>query len=32
VWFTHDPRGKINAMHFGESRVWDLVVPRVPAK
>jgi len=32
VWFSHDPRGKINAMHFGESRVWDLVVPRVPAK
>jgi hypothetical protein len=29
VWFTHDARGHVNAMHFGESRVWDLVAPSV---
>jgi CubicO group peptidase (beta-lactamase class C family) len=32
AWFSHDARGRINAVHFGESRVWDLVAPRVPAK
>ena len=29
VWFTRD-RGRVTAMHFGASRVWDLVVPKVP--
>src|SRR6185503_5562945 len=28
VWFTRD-RGRVVAMHFGESRLWDLVVPRL---
>jgi CubicO group peptidase (beta-lactamase class C family) len=32
VWFTHDARGRISAMHFGESRVWDLAVPRQPLR
>lgn len=30
VWFTRDRGGKVTAMHFGESRVWNLVSPRVP--
>jgi hypothetical protein len=30
VWFTRERgRGPVTALHFGESRVWDLVVPRV---
>jgi CubicO group peptidase (beta-lactamase class C family) len=28
VWFTRDRKARVTAMHFGESRVWDLVVPR----
>ncbi len=28
VWFTRDRGGRVTAMHLGESRVWDLVVPR----
>lgn len=31
VWFTHDARGRVTAMHFSEARVWDLVLPKVPA-
>jgi CubicO group peptidase (beta-lactamase class C family) len=27
VWFTRE-RGRVTALHFGESRVWDLVVPK----
>lgn len=30
VWFTRDGRGRVTALHLGESRVWDLVVPRLP--
>jgi len=30
VWFTRDRRGRVAAMHVGQSRVWDLVAPRVP--
>jgi CubicO group peptidase (beta-lactamase class C family) len=29
VWFTRDSRGRVTAMHLGESRVWDLVFTRV---
>jgi CubicO group peptidase (beta-lactamase class C family) len=35
VWFTRAPGrngGPVTAMHFGESRVWDLVVPKVPPR
>ena len=28
VWFTRDKRGRVNALHFGESRVWDLAARR----
>jgi hypothetical protein len=31
VWFSHDGRGRVTAMHFSEARVWDLVLPRVAA-
>jgi CubicO group peptidase (beta-lactamase class C family) len=30
VWFTRDRRNRVDAMHVGESRLWDLVLPRVP--
>ncbi len=30
VWFTRGKGGKVTAMHFGASRVWDLVSVRVP--
>jgi CubicO group peptidase (beta-lactamase class C family) len=30
VWFTRDRRGRVDAMHVGESRLWDLAFPRVP--
>jgi hypothetical protein len=30
VWFTRDKRGRVTAMHFGASRVWDFVSERVP--
>ncbi len=30
VWFARDRRGRVAAMHFGESRMWDLVLPRGP--
>jgi CubicO group peptidase (beta-lactamase class C family) len=29
VWFTRDRRGRVEAMHVGESRLWDLALPRV---
>ena len=28
LWFTRDRRGRVTALHFGESRVWDLVAPK----
>jgi CubicO group peptidase (beta-lactamase class C family) len=28
VWFTRDRSGRVSAMHFGESRMWDLVLAR----
>lgn len=28
VWFTRDRSGRVTAMHFGQSRMWDLVLPR----
>jgi hypothetical protein len=30
VWFARDRRGRVTTLHFSQSRVWDLVVPRVP--
>lgn len=30
VWFTRDARGRVTAMHIGESRMWDMVLARVP--
>ena len=30
VWFTRDRRGRVQAMHFGASRVWDFVSVRLP--
>lgn len=30
VWFVRDGRGRVTAMHFGASRVWDFVSMRVP--
>jgi CubicO group peptidase (beta-lactamase class C family) len=29
VWFTRDRRHRVEAMHVGESRLWDLALPRV---
>jgi CubicO group peptidase (beta-lactamase class C family) len=29
VWFTRDRRSRVAAMHFGESRLWDLVLARL---
>ena len=29
VWFSRDRGGRVTAMHLGESRMWDLEVPRV---
>ncbi len=29
VWFTRDRRGAVTAMHSADSRVWDLVIPKV---
>ncbi len=29
VWFTRE-RGRVNAMHFSEARMWDLVLQRLP--
>lgn len=28
VWFTRDRGNRVTTMHVGESRMWDLVVPR----
>jgi hypothetical protein len=28
VWFTRDRSGRVTAMHFGQSRMWDLVLTR----
>lgn len=30
VWFTRDARGRITALHLGESRMWDMVLQRLP--
>lgn len=30
IWFTRDRSGRVTAMHVGEARMWDLVLPRVP--
>jgi hypothetical protein len=30
VWFTRDRNGRVNALHIGESRMWDMVLRRVP--
>ena len=30
VWFERDAKGRVTAMHFGSSRVWDFVSVRVP--
>ncbi len=30
VWFTRDARGRVTALHLGDTRVWDLTVPRLP--
>ena len=32
VWFTHDEHGHVNAVHYGESRVWDLVATNTREK
>jgi len=29
IWFTRDGSKRVTAMHLGESRMWDLTVPRV---
>jgi CubicO group peptidase (beta-lactamase class C family) len=29
IWFERDRRGRVTALHFSQSRVWDLVVPKV---
>jgi CubicO group peptidase (beta-lactamase class C family) len=28
VWFSRDRAGRVTAMHFGQSRMWDLVLAR----
>ena len=28
VWFTRDGKQRVTAMHFGQGRMWDLVLPR----
>jgi len=30
VWFDRDAKGRVTAMHFGSSRVWDFVSTRIP--
>jgi len=30
VWFSRDRSGRVDAMHFSEARLWNLVIPRVP--
>jgi CubicO group peptidase (beta-lactamase class C family) len=30
VWFRRDHRGRVVTMHLSDSRMWDLVLPRVP--
>jgi CubicO group peptidase (beta-lactamase class C family) len=30
VWFTRDRGGRVTAMHFGEGRMWDLTLTRLP--
>ena len=30
LWFTRDPSGHVTALHVGDARMWDLVMPRVP--
>jgi CubicO group peptidase (beta-lactamase class C family) len=29
VWFTRNRQNRVDAMHVGESRLWNLVLPRV---
>jgi CubicO group peptidase (beta-lactamase class C family) len=29
VWFSRDRSGRVTALHLGEGRMWDLVIPRV---
>ena len=29
IWFTRDRSGRVIAMHVGEARMWDLVLPRL---
>jgi len=30
VWFTRDRSGRVTAMHFGDARLWDLTLARLP--
>jgi hypothetical protein len=30
VWFTRDARGRVDAMHVGAARVWDIVFRKTP--
>jgi CubicO group peptidase (beta-lactamase class C family) len=30
IWLSRDNRGRITALHLGESRMWDMVLTRVP--
>jgi hypothetical protein len=30
AWFSRDAKGRIAGLHLSESRMWDLVLPRVP--
>jgi len=29
AWFSRDGKGRVTALHLSESRMWDLVLPRV---
>jgi hypothetical protein len=29
AWFSRDTKGRITALHLSESRMWDLVLPKV---
>ena len=30
VWFTRNKKGRVEAMHMGSARAWDVVAKRVP--
>jgi CubicO group peptidase (beta-lactamase class C family) len=30
VWFVRDKKGRVEAMHFGSGRAWDVVAKRIP--